>query len=354
MTKLGIYIHIPFCESKCPYCDFYSIVPTSSRELDEYIISLKQYIKTSPYSGEVDSIYFGGGTPSLMGADRLGQIVKEIKSSFNVSSEAEITLEANPSSIDDFEGYLKAGFNRISYGVQSTNDSTLKLLGRRHSAKEAFSAVNNAREAGFSNISVDLMAGVPNTSLEDLSKDIDKLTSLPISHISVYLLKLEEGTVFKKRYNDLDDDFLSDSYILLCDKLKALEFEHYEISNFCKEGKKSRHNLKYWQLENYLGIGPSAHSFIDGKRFYFDSDLNKFLNSCWNDIILDGEGGDEEEKIMLSLRLSEGIDISLLGEKAKRKLPLFEREGLVEMVDNRISLTTKGYLMSNSIISELI
>lgn len=357
LTKpLGLYIHIPFCLKKCNYCDFYSVTLTEQIK-GEYKKRLIEEIKQwgAKLGRPIDTVYFGGGTPSLM-ADELPDIMKEINSSFSLTKDAEITMEMNPAdnSEEMLRFALKAGVNRLSIGAQSGDDEELKILGRRHTAEQTTKTVRLARDLGFNNISLDIMLGLPHSNGETLRKSLDFITALEPEHISAYILKIEENTVFHKIYDTLalpDDDKTAEQYLQMCKYLETKGYEHYEISNFAKPKKASRHNLKYWKLDDYLGIGPAAHSFIDGNRFYYKKNLTSFLNGT--SPIPDGFGGTREEEIMLALRLKDGLQVDF-NPKLSNKCKLFEQNGLLKTNHNRIILTDKGMLLSNSIITEIM
>ena len=359
-NPLGLYIHIPFCEKKCNYCDFYSAFYNKDT-LNVYLDALKGEIKK--WGGKlhrpIDTIYIGGGTPSLLGKEIIS-LTDCIKESFTVLKNAEFTVEVNPSSSDNFLKYAKtAGVNRLSVGVQSGCDDTLKILGRTHTAQDAMLTVNAARELGFDNISLDLMIALPHSSTVTLKSDIDFILSLHPEHISAYILKIEQNTVFSKKYDTLhlpDDDATAEQYLLMCDRLQNSGFEHYEISNFSREGMTGRHNMKYWTTQDYLGIGPAAHSCVSGKRFYYPRDLQGFIKQP--KIISDGAGGDSAERLMLGLRLSEGVNLEKIygeiPESIKNKITLLEKAGYIKANLPHISLTDSGMLISNSIITELL
>lgn len=359
----GMYIHIPFCEAKCPYCDFYSVAASESR-MDAYADSLVRAIQQAPAPGPVDTLYFGGGTPNLMGTERIGRILAACKQALNLTDGTEITLEANPNTLTanmvrDLQGM---GFTRLSMGLQSTHAHELALLGRRHSYTEAAEAVGWAGEAGFEHISLDLMIGLPGQTEADVRLSVEKVAGLSIDHLSVYLLKREKNTPFYALYSDMDEDVLAELYLAAVSEIEKQGFAQYEISNFARPGGQSRHNLKYWQLSPYLGIGPSAHSFVDGRRAFFPRDLDAFINaadpfSLWQD---DGPGGGADEYIMLGLRLTEGIDLWHAAELgadaeliARRAEPLISA-GYAHMKQGRLGLTPTGFLISNTIIGHLI
>lgn len=347
-------MHIPFCAKKCAYCDFYSAVFTEN-SIDKYIISLKQALKQwgGTINRPIDTVYLGGGTPSLLN-ERILPLLQCVRENFTLKNNAEITLEINPQNNIGavLENAKKAGINRISLGAQSGIDGELKTLGRNHSATDTENAVNIARRLGFSNLSLDLMIGLPESNISTLKQSLDFLINLNPEHISAYILKIEPRTAFYKKRNVLslpDDDKVADQYLFMCEYLNSAGYNHYEISNFAKPGFESRHNLKYWNCSEYLGLGPSAHSFFNGKRFYYPADLKGFTEG--NPPLPDGMGGTAEEKIMLGLRLKKGIDISDL---PKEKTDLFVKNGLAKISDGRFSLTDSGMLVSNTIITELL
>ena len=357
LTNLGLYLHIPFCNGKCAYCDFYSAF-TNEELLDSYLTALIREIKQwgGKINRPIDTIYLGGGTPSLLN-HRLVPLLKAVYESFTVLDNAEITLELNPADnvLEILQNAKAAGINRISIGAQSGDDEELSLLGRRHTASDTVNAVRVARELGFDNLSLDLMLGLPNSSCETLQKSLDFIVALNPEHISAYILKIEENTRFFKEKDTLnlpDDDSICDQYLLMCDTLEKAGFCHYEISNFAKNSFESRHNLKYWNCEEYLGLGPSAHSFLDGKRFYYPRDLKQFIKG--NTPIPDGDGGDLNEQIMLALRLKKGIKTDVLSPKAIEKCELFAKNGLGVLKDDIFSLTDQGMLLSNTIITEIL
>lgn len=366
MTNRGLYFHIPFCKKKCPYCDFYSL-PGDETQMEEYTCALERKIAESPHFA-VDTVYFGGGTPSLLGGKRIARLMDAVKTCFDVSELSEVTLEANPGDdlSDFFSEILSAGVNRLSLGMQSANENELRVLGRRHTEKETEEAVLAARKAGFENISLDLMIAIPEQTKESLSCSIERCAALGVQHISAYLLKIEENTPFFKRQSSLNlpsDDTAAELYLLAVDMLAENGYHQYEISNFAKPGFEGQHNLHYWRDEEYLGFGPAAHSFYSGKRFFYPRSISGFLNGGLP--IADGEGGDMDEMILLSLRLSEGISkarlslrfgqagIDRFSELQKDAAP-FEKAGLLKIDDGRIALTARGFLLSNTVIGKLL
>lgn len=359
-NSLGLYIHIPFCEKKCNYCDFYSAFYNKDT-LGVYLTALKGEIKK--WGGQtdrpIDTIYIGGGTPSLLGEEIIS-LACCIRENFNVLENAEFTVEVNPSSSGEFLTFAKsAGVNRLSIGVQSGSDETLKILGRTHTATEAALTVKKARSLGFDNISLDLMIALPGSDNQTLEKDIDFILSQNPEHISSYILKIEQNTVFSKKYDTLnlpDEEAAAEQYLFMCRKLQNNGYNHYEISNFAKENYESRHNLKYWICDDYIGIGPAAHSCFEGKRFYYPRDLKGFIQNPQT--VFDGDSGSKEETLMLALRLSRGVDLSKIyneiPQSIKDKINLFEKAGYIKANLPHISLTDSGMLVSNSIITELL
>lgn len=373
--KLGVYIHIPFCKSKCEYCDFYSLGGSrDGRTTDRYLRALADHIKEAGKLAAgyvVDTVYFGGGTPSFFGAQNLEKILDEVQHRFRMNPEAEITLEANPDSVTrkDLHRLLRAGFNRISIGVQSDSDEMLKKLGRPHNFLQARQAMERARHAGFSNISLDLMYGLPNQTLTAWKDTVEHIARMKPEHISCYGLKVEENTPLWT-YQDCaglpDDDLQAEMYLAACDILRDFGYEHYEISNFAKHGFESRHNLKYWTGGEYLGFGPTAASDFAGKRFTILRDLEGYMNGinqqgqilseCETLPLRDRAG----EYVMLRLRTSQGLSAQ---EYERNYLMPFQdlepllrklgEKGFTEKKGERWRLTERGWLLSNRIIVAL-
>lgn len=363
MSDLGIYIHVPFCGKKCGYCDFYSL--KYSRDSAEGYIQavLRNIDHYGDSASAVDTIYFGGGTPSLLFPEQLSLIIERIRERFTVNEDCEITLEANPSGLtpERLRKLRKTGINRLSIGVQSMIDSELGFLGRSHNSARVERTVLDAAEAGFENISCDLMLAVPEQTISSLETSAIRLASLPIKHISAYILKVEAGTPFdcdEIRSVVPDDETSADFYLHAVSILEGLGFRQYEVSNFAVPGYESRHNCRYWQCRDYIGIGPSAHSCFGGKRFASESSLEKFICSDVQPVyITDDSPCGFEEYAMLRLRLREGLDLRNIGERRaslEKKLPPLISSGYVNFDGDIISLTPKGFLMSNSVIEHLI
>lgn len=358
---IGLYIHIPFCLSKCPYCDFYSVRYENerAREYKNAVIRNLRYYSGLYKGNKFDTVYFGGGTPILLWRE-----ITEILEQANIDNNAEITVEANPccSDSENLSALRSGGVNRISFGVQSLDDGILKGLGRRHSAAAAVNAIETASKCGFDNISADLMLGVEGQSIRDVKSSIWRLSNLPVTHISAYMLKIESGTPFAKRKLNLpDEEEICGIYLEAVKELEKNGFEQYEISNFSKEGFQCRHNIKYWNSEEYLGIGPAAHSFSDGRRFYTKRDITGFLTAPHQTAFYEesSELSAAEEYAMLRLRLSEGLSLSEFDARGGRSEELTQNLSNIpreyyNFDGKRISLTPSGFLLSNAVIGVLL
>ena len=366
-SPAGLYIHVPFCMQKCRYCDFYSF-PKGTEYFEKYkervIEAIGFYGKR--YARCYNSLYFGGGTPLLLGEKHLSDIMAAAKP--YLTPDAEVTAEGNPGIAErvDFSVLRECGINRLSFGLQSSDDRELAALGRIHTAKEAEETVKAAQRAGFDNISLDLMLGIPYQTEESLLRSIDFCDSLGVQHISSYMLKIEEGTPIAKselRFLCADEEKVSDFYLLACEELAKRGFEQYEISNFAKGGRRSFHNTRYWLDDEYIGIGPSAHSFMEGRRFYTERSIKDFLEKPFAENEREeSPGGGWEEFAMLRLRLTDGLDLEELAEKfpeapAKEILENaepFEKPGLLRITGKNIAFTPKGFLLSNSLTAEIL
>ena len=375
-TPLGIYVHVPFCRSKCQYCDFYSMATKEDKLIDGYLDAICDHIKEA---GElapnyrVDSIYFGGGTPTFFGADGMAIILTTIRRNFDVANDAEITFEANPDSVSDrlLHRLRAEGFNRCSLGVQSDDDEMLKKLGRPHTYGQAVAAYQRIRKAGFKNISIDLMYGLPGQDLLKWQETLDNVMRLLPEHVSCYALKIEEGTPFAQMQDVLnlpDEDTQAEMYLTAVEALRSRGFRQYEISNFCRKGMVSKHNMKYWTGGEYLGFGPSASSDFAGKRFTLKRNLQEYISAIRNG----GDIMDEMEEIpmrerageylMLRLRTTHGIDaaeyekmfllpFAPLEEELEKRRRFFHA---TQTETGRWVLTPKGFLVSNDIITDLL
>lgn len=365
----SLYVHFPFCESKCHYCDFYSLGRERTREGDapKFEVALKKEctVLAPTLAPTLRSIFFGGGTPSMTPPDSMARSLEPLKLSARVTAETEWTMEANPSSVslESLKAYRDIGVNRISMGVQALRPDLLTMLGRVHSRDEVFKALDAIFEAGFTNASVDLLCGVPGQSTDDISKAIEELTRYPITHLSCYLLTLPKH---HRMFKDLPDEDRQLEHLLYIDReMIARGFEHYEISNYARPGKRAQHNLEYWQGGSYLGLGPSAHSFHSGsgKRWKNVSSLHKYaslLEESTSPIEWTEELNQEQKRLerwMLALRLEEGFPESWLELPIQRaRAEALQKEKLVEphpTLQGRLRLTARGFALSDQIISTL-
>jgi len=376
LKESALYIHIPFCDHKCIYCDFYSII--TSDNISSFLQSLKKEIKyyAENYSSNriITSIFFGGGTPSLMQPEYLEEIISSIAENFTVSTEAEITMETNPGTVDkDKLGkFRSSGINRISIGVQSFNDDELKFLTRVHNSNTAVETLHIASEVGFENISLDLIFNLPKQTKQIWLSNLKQAIQLPIKHISTYSLILERGTILNKMVLDgkikmQSDDHDADLYETTIDFLTQNGFYQYEVSNFTKPGYECKHNNAYWQYKDYLGLGTSAHSFVDGKRWWNYSSLKRYINEIntnGNAVANHEELSPEEfhnEYVMLALR-SSGIQLNnyknTFGDTWLTKnysyLKKLENENFILFNDLNIKLTKKGYAVCDEILQNIL
>lgn len=373
--RLGIYIHIPFCASKCGYCDFYSL-SGCDHLMPDYQSALIDHLEESAKSiknYEVDSIYFGGGTPSFFGADRIVELFNILKLNGNVRLDSEVTVECNPDSIslNALKLLRQEGVNRISLGVQSANNDILKLIGRRHNFQQVKRAVQDARDAGFENISLDLIYGLPSQSKNDWAETVARAVELHPEHISCYGLKLEEGTPMHAQYRGSpilpDDDEQADMYFYAADALERYGYRQYEISNFAAKGFESKHNLKYWNLDDYMGFGPGAHSCVGNLRYSFVRDLKQYISGVARgvSIIDDSREIDPLERaveyVMLAMRTANGISEYDYRTRCQcdwkpihKTLLAFREKGWAEKTDDRWHFTVPGYLISNTLIGILL
>lgn len=367
---LGLYIHIPFCKAKCAYCEFYSLAH-SEEKMDAYVAALLRHLEVvAPRAAgmQVDTVYFGGGTPSYLGAARLCRILQTVLRRYDVARDAEITLEANPDSAGDWKELRKlrrAGFNRLSLGVQSTDDALLRRIGRVHTYEQVQQAVMAARKAKFTNLSLDLIYGLPGQTMEDWQRTLADAVALGPEHLSCYGLKLEEGTPLWQQRQTLtlpDDDAQADMYLYTVAALGEMGYEQYEISNFAKSGKESRHNLKYWRMEEYAGFGPGAHSDFGGVRYGYVRDIDSYIAGrlVLSESETDSTLARDYEYVMLSLRTAAGIDRQTFEKRYRQRFqPMetlfeqYEKAGLASRTEGGWRLTPKGFLVSNSIIAAL-
>ncbi len=370
----GIYIHIPFCKQRCTYCDFYTRVDNG--HIHQFLNALKKEIeiRNKYISKPVNTIYFGGGTPSLLTKEQLIDIFDTISENFQVSENAEITLEANPDDLSEqFLTDLKlTPVNRLSIGIQSFNDEDLQFMHRRHTAKEAINAVQKAQTLGFNNISVDLIYGLPGQTLRQWNSNLAKAFDLNIQHISAYGLTYEKGTpLYKQRekgiLNTCTDDSMNRMFTSLLNKMKQNGFEAYEISNFAKPGFRSKHNSSYWKQESYLGLGPSAHSYNGISRQWNIASIKKYIDAIENNTgFFETEILTKNDRyndyIMVSLRTSDGVDLNYITENFEKYYSLnflkliesFIKTRHVIVTNHQFTLSEKGISISDFIISKLM
>lgn len=360
MSSLSLYLHIPFCKKKCNYCDFASFAGKEDL-IQEYVDALIEEIKDSGFRNQdsVPTLYIGGGTPTLVAPQYYEKIFKTIRSTFKISPDAEISIEANPGAInkEKLKALRSIGINRLSIGAQSFNDKHLKVLGRIHTAKEIYKGFNDARAAGFNNIGLDLIFMLPEQTVDEWKEDIKQALSLEPEHISTYNLQIEEGTKFSAPGAMLqlpteDEDVAMYEYAI--DTLKAKGYHHYEISNFARPGFKCKHNIVYWENGNYLGIGASASSHINGNRYDNPQEIEEYLKGIINkrEILQRKNQPDQPETIFMGLRLLDGIAV----EKFKgfeEEVDQLIKDGLLERT-KKIKLTHRGLLLANEVFQKFI
>ena len=372
MKKLGIYLHIPFCGSKCHYCDFCSFPNQSENTKQAYCDALCAQMKRyAPLAAdyEVDTVYFGGGTPTALPAEMLCGLLDQVKQNFRVAKDAEITAECNPATANAayFSAMRKAGFNRLSIGAQSMQESELRLLGRAHTVADFRATVEMARAAGFENISADLMYGIPEQTRQSLAESVRALCEMGVEHISAYGLKIEEGTPFFQKKDTLnlpDDDEVAAMYEDTVASLAAHGLARYEISNFARAGYESRHNLKYWECDEYLGFGVAAYSCFGGRRFGISRDFSAYLDTREDFEENEPIGPHEQmtEYVMLGLRLEKGIDKRAFASRFGMEFDAVYGARLAPYIGSGFVLdsaeccrfTTSGFLVSNTILSEVL
>ncbi len=373
---LGLYIHFPFCMSKCPYCDFYSITDSScaDRYVNAVVLQMQDYKKAASRH-DVDTVFFGGGTPSLLSTKQLLRVIDGIYDNFNVRGDAEFTLEANPATVKTgaLRKLRRAGVNRLSIGLQSANDNELEALGRIHTFSDFEESYKAARRAGFDNISVDLMYGIPEQTPESFGRTLKTVTDLAPEHISMYGLKIEEGTPFDGMKDTLslpDEDTECKMYFDAVEYLAARGYAQYEISNFSRPARQCVHNLRYWNCEEYLGFGPGAHSYFGGRRFAYKRSLSDYVKNTEvpgsvSDILSENYEIKPSERIaeyvMLRMRLSEGVDTEFFAaafgvdfERLFGKyLERYKKAGFVKKAGRSWAFTPKGMYVSNYILSSM-
>jgi oxygen-independent coproporphyrinogen-3 oxidase len=370
---LSFYVHIPYCIKRCGYCDFNTYTPSELQDgatleivSNDYIDAVLRELESAP-KVQVPTIFFGGGTPSLLPAHDLGRVITAIKARNGLTPDCEITLEANPDSVTEekLQGYLAAGFNRISFGMQSAQPHVLAVLDRTHNPANVKRAVDMARAAGFESISVDLIYGTPGESLEDWRKTVTEALSLDIDHISAYALIVETGTKLAAQIKRGDltmpnDDLMADMYLLVDQMCNAAGLNWYELSNWAKPGQECQHNIAYWKSANWWGLGPGAHSHVDRKRFWNVKHPTAYKQKLFagESPIADSEDLTIEqlrdESIMLAIRMRSGLALSLLSDTAKENLAAYKSSGHLEIVDEAIQLTAQGRLIADRLVREAL
>lgn len=372
MKKLALYIHFPFCKQKCYYCDFKSFA-NKEMYVDSYINALCKEIEKYNYLNkeyEITSIYLGGGTPSHIDSKNIVKVLDIVRENYAINKNAEITIEINPGTVDKekLQSYYDAGINRISFGLQSTNDEMLKRIGRIHSYNDFVENYNVAREIGFNNISVDLIFGLPEQNTEIWNKTLEDIINLKSEHISAYSLKVEEGTPFytmqsKGKLELPSEDTEREMYYVLKDTLKKNGYEQYEISNFAKKGYESKHNIAYWERQDYLGVGSNSASCIENKRFSNEENIEKYIeiiNKNEFPVMYEETLSEEDifvEEIILGLRMLKGINaIEILKNQPQERIDNFLRNkekllknGLIEEKRDIIKLTDRGLDLANQV-----
>jgi len=371
----GVYLHIPFCKSRCSYCDFATDVYRSSEAVDRYVKALVSEIAHfgPPEGGtqniSIDTVYFGGGTPSLLSPSQVGKILRAVNERFVISQDAEITMEMNPATvtIESLDGYRSLGVNRASFGVQTFDDRALKLLARGHDANDARTTFELLRKAGFTNISFDLIAGLPGQTLEDWQKNVREAVAMKPEHLSLYLLEVHEATPLAEqirsgRQPKPDDELAAAMYEFMVEELTAAGYQQYEISNFARPGFESRHNSKYWRLDPVYAFGVSAHSFDGSDRYANDRDTARYVEKIESEAtaeVMREKIDVASEYAFLGLRLAEGLDLDDyrrkfgidLEEKYREELEEARRNALIELDAGHMVLTERGKVFSNDVFS---
>lgn len=365
----GLYIHIPFCIQKCRYCDFVSYTGRET-ETHNYISSVIE--EMDEYKGEeIDTVFIGGGTPTILPSREIDRLLKACFEKFKISSDYEFTVETNPGTLDDdkIRVMLDGGVNRISVGVQSFSDDELLKIGRIHDRETAYNTIWKLSETGFSNINIDLMTAIPNQTVKSLASTLDTAIKLPITHISAYSLIIEDGTPIAKEYHDgklalPDEDTDREMYSYTVQTLENNGFNQYEISNYAKRGYECRHNIKYWQCNEYIGLGAAAHSYLNGKRFYNTSDLSEYMSGArhTNDIITLTESDKISEFMIMGLRMNVGISENefkkrfgkCVDDVYKTELEKFIKYGFLIRNGGFIRFSDAGRNVSNAILCEFV
>jgi oxygen-independent coproporphyrinogen-3 oxidase len=371
---IGLYVHVPYCTVRCSYCDFY-LVPARGRDLEAYASAVRAEMAEAGRRNAddgVDTLHFGGGTPSRLAVPLLGAIIAAARQAFRVAPDTEIALEANPEDLGEASAgaLVASGFNRVAIGIQSLDDTLLRLMRRPHDGAAAVAAIGAAKRAGFASVAADLILGLPGQTPASALHDAERLAGLGVDHLSVYLLEVHERTRLGReaalgRVRPMDPDAAADLYERAADLLEARGYEHYEISNFARPGQRSRHNLKYWTDQDYLGFGPAAHSRRGAERWANAADLDGYLASGGAPRRLPDpqpRAGRGLEALVTGLRLLEGVDLAALAGRYGSAIPRpgqrviadLEGAGLLVLEGSRLRLTRRGRLVSNEIFERLM
>ena len=371
MTKgFGVYVHVPFCATRCGYCDFNTYTPSETESSYEaYLVALEKELELAAekVGRSAETVFVGGGTPSLLGADSLGRILGKVRNTFGLAADAEVTTESNPesTSLAYFEGLKEAGFNRVSLGMQSASTPVLKVLDRQHTPGRAVEAAKEAKRAGFEHVNLDLIYGTPTETDDDVRTSLDAVLSAEVDHVSAYSLIVEDGTAMarKIRKGQLpapEEDVYADRYEIIAKRLESSGFDWYEVSNWAKPGGECRHNLLYWQGGNWWGAGPGAHGYVDRFRYFNVKRPEKYEQMLADGVFpIDGTEtiSDEEEhfeKIMLGLRLKEGIPREWIGGGAQGVVDKHVRGGVLAEEAGRIFATDAGRLLIDGVITDIL
>lgn len=377
MKSLGLYIHVPFCKRKCRYCDFYSLPCHENTQISDYVSLICAHIEkeaTLYRECEIDSIFIGGGTPSLLSEKELYMLTNTLKKHFKITQGAEFSIEANPESVtrQKLAAMKDCGINRLSMGLQSCVDDELRLLGRIHTLSRFEEAFSDARDVGFDNVNIDIMYALPEQGFKNFSKTLDRVVHFSPEHVSAYCLKIEEGTPLFKDADRLSfpsEDEQYETYMGLCERLSSCGYEQYELSNFAKKGHRCVHNLKYWKQEEYIGFGPSAHSFYNGVRYFYKDSLEEYRSSLNEDRLpekiaesshIPDQNELIDEFVMLRMRLCDGVDTAEFMTRFGRSfedvygIEKYVKSGHAIKRDGRYFFSPKGFFVSNYILSDIL
>lgn len=360
MGPLGLYVHVPFCDARCSYCDFVTFIDRH-KDIDNYLDAMAQ--EMGHYAGaSLQTIFLGGGTPTVLSPSQIEKLFSSIRSSFDTSKIIEATVEANPESatVETLAAFQKAGINRISFGLQATQNKILSSINRLHDFERFERAFHDARTLGFDNINIDLIFGLPGQTMEMWMETVERVLSFHPEHISTYALKIEPGTKMAQEGLTVEGDLQADMYLAASERFRANGFDHYEISNFSKPGRESQHNLLYWKNADTLGVGVSSTSYIGGRRFKNTNNFSTYLRelnagklATDQENVLDDADRDRES-VMLALRLRNGVDANDLERRGIQMTSTFLSQGLASVDKGMYSLTPRGWLLSNLLFQQFV